>query len=75
MFNTPTGEYEEPLKLSGYSSISLSLHQSSKSHVKRQRHRNIIWFHPSYCGAVITNICREVSLTDRFAILTFEQAP
>ena len=75
MFNTPKGEYEEPLKRSGYSSISLSFHQSSKSHVKRQCHRNIIWFNPSYSGAVITNVCREVPLTDRFATLTFEQAP
>ena len=38
VFNTAKGEYEEALKCSGYSNISLSFHQSSASHVKRQRH-------------------------------------
>ena len=44
-----------PLKHSGYSNISLSLQQSSTSHVKQQRHRNIIWFNPPYGRTVITN--------------------
>ena len=34
VFNTAKGEYEEALKRSGYSNISLSVHQSSISHVK-----------------------------------------
>ena len=42
VFNTAKREYEEALKRSGYSNISLSFHQSSTSHVKRQRHRNIV---------------------------------
>ena len=41
VFNKAKGEYEEALKRSGYSNISLSFHQSRTSHVKRQRHRNI----------------------------------
>ena len=44
-----------PLKHSGYSNISLSFQQSSTSHVKQQRHRNIIWFNLPYGRAVITN--------------------
>ena len=44
VFNTSKGEYEEALKHSGYSNISLSFQQSSASHVKRQRHSNNIWF-------------------------------
>ena len=59
MFNTAKGEYEEALKRSGYSNISLSFHQSSTSHVKRQRHRNIIWFNPPYTRAVITNVAKK----------------
>ena len=59
MFNTAKGEYEETLKRSGYSNISLSFHQSSTSHVKRQRHRNIIWFNPPYSRAVITNVAKK----------------
>ena len=47
VFNTSKGQYEEALKRSGYSKISLSFQQSSASHVKRQRHRNIIWFNLS----------------------------
>ena len=59
MFNTAKGEYEEALKRSGYSTISLLFRQSSTSHVKRQRHRNIIWFNPPYIQAVITNIAKK----------------
>ena len=59
MFNTAKGEYEEALKRSGYSNIILSFHQSSTSHVKRQRHRNIIWFNPPYSRAVITNVAKK----------------
>ena len=42
VFNTAKRDYEEALKRSGYSNISLAFHQSSTSHVKRQRHRNIV---------------------------------
>ena len=59
VFNTSKGEYEEALKRSDYSNISLSFHQSSTSHVKRQRHRNIIWFNPPYSRAVITNVVKK----------------
>ena len=41
------------------SNISSSFHQSSTSHVKRQRHRNIIWFNPPYSSAVITNVVKK----------------
>ena len=60
VFNTAKGEYEETLERSGYSNISLSFHQSSTSHVKRQRHRNIIWFNPPYSRAVITNVAKKL---------------
>ena len=46
VFNTSKEEYEEALKRSGHSNISLSLQQSSASHVKRQHHRYIVWFNP-----------------------------
>ena len=59
VFNTAKGEYEEALKRSGYSNFSLSFLQSSTSRVKRQPHRNIIWFNPPYSRAVITNIAKE----------------
>ena len=59
MFNTSKGEYEEALKRSGYSNISLPFQQSSASYVKRQRHRNIIWFNPPYSRAVITNVAKK----------------
>ena len=59
VFNTAKGEYEEALKRSGYSNISLSFHHSSTSHVKQQRHRNIIWFNPPYSRAVITHIAKK----------------
>ena len=59
MFNKAKGEYEEAIKRSGYSNISLSFHQSSPSHVKRQRHCNIIWFNTSYSRAVITNVAKK----------------
>ena len=59
MFNTAKGEYEEALKRGGYSNISLSFHQSSTNHVKRHRHRNIIWFNPPYSSAVITNFAKK----------------
>ena len=59
VFNTDKGEYEEVLKRSGYSNISLSFHQSSASHVKGQRHRNIIWFNPPYSLPVITNVVKK----------------
>ena len=58
VFNTVTGEYEEALKYSGYSNISLSFHQSSISHVKRRHHRNII-FNPPYSRVVITNVAKK----------------
>ena len=65
MFNTSKEEYEEALKRSGHSNISLSLQQSSASHVKRQRHRNIIWFNPPYSRTVITNVAKRLlQLTD-----------
>ena len=47
VFNPSKGQHEEALKSSGYSKISLSFQQSSASHVKGQRHRNIIWFNLS----------------------------
>ena len=59
VFNTAKGEYKEALKRSGYSNISLSFHQSSTSHVKRQHHHNIIWFNPSHSCAVITNVAKK----------------
>ena len=59
VFNKAKGEYEEALKRSGYSNISLSFHQSRISHVKRQRYRNIIWFNTPYSRAVITNVAKE----------------
>ena len=59
MLNTAKGEYEEALNCSGYNNISLSFHQSSTSHVKRQRHRKIIWFKPPYNRAVITNVAKK----------------
>ena len=59
MFNTAKGEYKEALKRSGYSNISLSFHQSSTSHVTRQRHCNIIWFNPPYSRAVIINFAKK----------------
>ena len=58
VFNTAKGEYEEALKRSGYSNISLSFHQSSTSHVKQQRHCSI-WFNPLYSRAVITNVAKK----------------
>ena len=58
MLNTAIGEYEEALKRSGHSNISLSFHQSSTSQVKRQCHRNIIWFNPPYSRAIITNVAK-----------------
>ena len=42
-----------------YSHIILSFHQSSTSHVKRQRHCNIIWFNPPYSRAVITSVAKK----------------
>ena len=64
MFNTSKEEYEEALKRSGHNNISLSLQQSSASHVTRQRHRNI-WFNPPYCRTVITNVAKRLlQLTD-----------
>ena len=66
VFNTAKGEYEEALKRGGYSNISLSFHQSSTSHVKRQCHRNIIWFKSHY------KRCKEAPSTNRS---TFEQVP
>ena len=59
VFNTAKGEYEEALKRSGYSNISLLFHQSSTSHVKRQHHRNIICFNPSHSCAIITNVAKK----------------
>ena len=59
MLNTAKGEYEEALKRSGYSNISLSFHQSSASHVKGQRHRSIICFNPPYSLPVITNVVKK----------------
>ena len=59
MFNTAKGDYEEALKHSGYSNNNLSFYQSSTNHVKRQRHRNIIWFNPPYSRAVITNVAKK----------------
>ena len=56
MFNTSRGEYEEALKHSGYSNISLLLKQSSAIHVKRQCHRNIVCFNLPHSPAVITNV-------------------
>ena len=47
------------LKRGGYGNISLSFHQSSTSHVKRQRHRNIIWFNTPCSRAVITNVAKK----------------
>ena len=41
VFNTAKGEYEEALKCSGYSTISLLFHQLSTSYVRRQCHHNI----------------------------------
>ena len=58
VFNTDKGEYEEVLKRSGYSNISLSFHQSSASHVKRKCHHSIIWFNPPCSLAVIKNVAR-----------------
>ena len=49
-----------PLKHSGYSNISYSFQQSSTSHVKQQRHRNIIRFNPPYGHAVITNDAKKL---------------
>ena len=59
MFNTAKGEHQEAQKRSGYSNVSLPFHQSRKSHVKRQRHRNIIWFNPPYRRAVIANVAKK----------------
>ena len=59
MFNRSEGEYEQALKRSGYSNISLSFRQSSASYAKRQRHRNIIWFNTPYSRAVITNVAKK----------------
>ena len=59
VFNTAKGEYEEALKRSGYSNISLLFHQSNTSHLKRQRHRNIIWFNPPHSRAVNTNVAKK----------------
>ena len=59
MFNASKGEYEQVLKRSGYSNISLSCQQSGTSHVKRQRHRNIICSYPPYSPAVITNVSKK----------------
>ena len=59
VFNTSKGQYEEVLKRSGYSNISLSFQKSSASHVKRQRQRNIMWFNPPYSRAVITNVAKK----------------
>ena len=58
VFNTAKWEYEEAIKRTGYSNISLSFHQSSTSHVKRQRLRNIVWFNQPYSHAVITNVAK-----------------
>ena len=60
VFNTDKGDYEEPLKRSGYSNFSLSFHQSRTSHIKPQRHRNIIWFNPPNSRAVITNVAKKL---------------
>ena len=72
VFNTDKGDYKEPLKRSGYSNIGLWFHQSSTSPVKRQRHRNIIWFNPPNSRAVITNVAKKfLQLIDlRFAPLS-----
>ena len=59
VFNTSKGEYEEALKRSRYSNISLSFRQSSASHVKRHRHHNILWFNPPYSHAVSTNLAKK----------------
>ena len=59
VFNASKGEYEQALKLSGYSNISLSFQQPDASHVKRQRHRNIIWFILPYSRAVITKAAKK----------------
>ena len=48
VFNKAKGEYEEALKCSGYSNVSLLFHQSKTSHLKQQRHRNIKWLNPPY---------------------------
>ena len=58
VFNTAKGEYEEALKRSGYSNISLLFHQSNTSHLKRQRHRNIIWFNPPHRAQSIQTLQR-----------------
>ena len=39
--------------------FSLSFQQSSPSHVKWQRHRNIIWFNPPYSRTVITSVAKK----------------
>ena len=59
VFNTSKGEYEEALKRSGYSNISLLFQESSASHLKRQRHRNLIWFNLPYSHVVITNVAKK----------------
>ena len=53
------GEYQEALKNSGYSNNSLSFQESSESHVKRQRHCNIIWLNLPYGCAFITNVAKK----------------